>query len=149
MDPRVTRSFVRRRDAQKPLVLVVDDGAEARDLYCAYLEFHGFGAAAAEDGPSGIALALATTPDAIVLDFSMPKMDGAEVLRRLKADERTRDIPIVMVTAVPELVERDARGRCAAFLEKPCEPDRLMETIEDLVRSASLYEQGSRGRSGA
>src|SRR5579863_5636635 len=58
MDPRVTRSFVRRRDAQKPLVLVVDDGAEARDLYCAYLEFHGFGAEAAEDGPSGIAMAL-------------------------------------------------------------------------------------------
>ena len=78
----------------------------------------------------------------------MPKMDGAEVLRRLKADERTRDIPVVMVTAVPELVGRDARGRCAAFLEKPCEPDRLMEAIEDLVRSASLYEQGSRGRSG-
>jgi CheY-like chemotaxis protein len=78
-------------------------------------------------------MALATAPDAIVLDFSMPRMDGAEVLRRLKADERTRRIPVVMVTAVPELVARDARGSCAAFLEKPCEPDRLMQTIEDLV----------------
>jgi CheY-like chemotaxis protein len=149
MDPRVTRSFVRRRDAQKPLVLVVDDGAEARDLYCAYLEFHGLGAEAAEDGPSGIAMALATAPDAIVLDFSMPKMDGAEVLRRLKADERTRSIPVVMVTAVPELVGRDARSWCAAFLEKPCEPDLLMETIEDLVRGRALYERESGGRSGA
>ena len=149
IDPRVSRSFVRRRDAQKPLVLVVDDGAEARDLYCAYLEFHGFGAEAAEDGPAGIAMALATAPDAIVLDFSMPKMDGAEVLRRLKADERTRGIPVVMVTAVPELVGRDARGFCAAFLEKPCEPDRLMQTIEDLVRGPALYERESGGRSGA
>jgi CheY-like chemotaxis protein len=147
MDPRVSRSFVRRRDAQKALVLVVDDGAEARDLYCAYLEFHGFGAEAAEDGPSGIAMALATAPDAIVLDFSMPKMDGAEVLRRLKNDERTRGIPVVMVTAVPELVGRDARASCAAFLEKPCEPDRLMETIEDLVQGGCVYEQ-SGGQSG-
>jgi two-component system cell cycle response regulator DivK len=147
MNPRVSRSFVRRRDAQKPLILVVDDGDEARDLYCAYLEFHGFGAEAAEDGPSGIAMALATGPDAIVLDFSMPKMDGAEVLRRLKADERTRSIPVVMVTAVPELVGREARSWCAAFLEKPCEPDRLMETIEDLVRGHALYERESGGRS--
>ena len=92
-------------------------------------------------------MALATAPDAIVLDFSMPKMDGAEVLRRLKADERTRSIPVVMVTAVPELVGRDARSSCAAFLEKPCEPDKLMETIEDLVRGPSVYEE-SRGRSG-
>jgi CheY-like chemotaxis protein len=147
MDPRVSRSFVRRRDAQKALVLVVDDGAEARDLYCAYLEFHGFGAEAAEDGPSGIAMALATSPDAIVLDFSMPKMDGAEVLRRLKNDERTRGIPVIMVTAVPELVGRDARASCAAFLEKPCEPDRLMETIDDLVQGGRVYEQ-SGGQSG-
>jgi CheY-like chemotaxis protein len=149
MDPRVSRSFIRRRDTQKPLVLVVDDGAEARDLYCAYLEFHGFGAEAAEDGPSGIAMALATTPDAIVLDFSMPKMDGAEVLRRLKADERTRAIPVIMVTAVPELVDREARAACAAFLEKPCEPDGLIETIEALVRGPRAYEQGRGGQSGA
>jgi CheY-like chemotaxis protein len=119
--------------AQKPLILVVDDGEEARDLYCAYFEFHGFGAEAAEDGPAGIAMALATAPDAIVLDFSMPKMDGAEVLRNLKADERTRTIPVVMVTAVPELVAREARASCAALIGKPCEPDRLMQTIEDLV----------------
>jgi CheY-like chemotaxis protein len=121
-------------------VLIVDDGAEARDLYCAYLEFHGFGTAAAEDGPSGIALALARTPAAIVLDFSMPRMDGAEVLRRLKADDRTRTIPVVMVTAVPELVARDARGSCAAFLEKPCEPDHLMQTIEDVVHGDPLRD---------
>ncbi len=129
---RVSHSVLRRR-AQKKLILVVDDGAEARDLYCAYLEFHGFGAEAAEDGPSGIAMALARAPDAIVLDFSMPKMDGAEVLRRLKADERTRPIPVVMVTAVPELVARDARASCAELIAKPCEPDLLVKTLEDLV----------------
>jgi CheY-like chemotaxis protein len=145
---RINRSYVRRRDARKPVVLVIDDCAEARDLYCAYLEFHGFGAETAEDGPSGIASAVALGPDAIVLDFSMPRMDGAEVLRRLKADARTRSIPVVMVTAVPELVDREARGACAAFLEKPCEPDRLMETLDELTPSESPLGRES-DRSGA
>jgi CheY-like chemotaxis protein len=131
---RVNASYVRRRDARKPVVLVIDDGAEARDLYCAYLEFHGFSAQTAEDGLSGIAAAVALRPDAIVLDFSMPRMDGAEVLRRLKADPRTSGIPVVMVTAVPELVDVEARDACGAFLEKPCEPDRLMQALDDLVR---------------
>ncbi|HLK37205.1 MAG TPA: response regulator, partial [Polyangiaceae bacterium] len=68
-------------------------------------------------------------PDAVVLDFSMPEMDGAEVLRRLKADGRTRLIPVVMLTAVPELVGPSARGACAAFLAKPCEPEVLVRTL--------------------
>ncbi len=134
MDPRVSRSFARSREAEPPLVLVVDDGAETRDLYTAFLEYNGFGVVAAEDGVSGIALAIALTPDVVVLDFSMPRMDGAEVLERLKADARTRNVPVVMVTAVPELVPRSARAACAAFLEKPCDPDRLVHTIQDLVR---------------
>jgi CheY-like chemotaxis protein len=137
---RVNRSYVRRRDARKPVVLIIDDGAEARDLYCAFLEFHGFDAASAEDGPSGLEAALNLRPDAIVLDFSMPRMDGGEVLAHLKADERTRAIPVVMVTAVPELVGRDMRATCAAFLEKPCEPDDLMDVLDDLLREGRDHD---------
>jgi DNA-binding response OmpR family regulator len=129
-------SFTRRSDASRPMVLIVDDRAEARDLYCACLEFHGFDAQAAEDGASGIAMALAKAPDAMVLDFSMPEMDGAEVLRRLKEDWRTRAIPVVMLTAIPELVDAVVRLACAAFLEKPCEPEVLVRTITDLVGEA-------------
>lgn len=110
-------------------MLVVDDGVDAREMYCACLEFHGFRTAAAGDGCSGLETALAATPDAVVLDFSMPRMDGAQVLRRLKDDPRTRHIPVVMLTAVPELVEAGVRAECAAFLEKPCDPDRLVETV--------------------
>jgi two-component system, cell cycle response regulator DivK len=128
-------STATRGDGPKsPLVLVIDDGAEARELYCTYLEYSGLGAQAAEDGPAGIAMALATKPDVVVLDFSMPKMDGAEVLRRLKADERTQAIPVVMLTAVPELVGSRARAACAAFLEKPCEPEELVQTLVGLIR---------------
>jgi len=133
MAPKRDLSFVRRCGAPRPVVLIIDDGAEARELYLTCLEFHGFNAEAAEDGPSGIALALSTAPDLMVLDFSMPGMDGAEVLRRLKGDDRTRAIPVVMLTAVPELVDATARRACAAFLEKPCGPDVLVQTIANLV----------------
>jgi CheY-like chemotaxis protein len=110
-------------------VLVVDDVEEARELYCEFLAYHGFSADAATDGAAGLAKAVAIRPDLIVLDFSMPGMDGGEVLRRLRADERTRAIPVVMVTAVRDLIGSEIRSGCAALLEKPCDPDRLMQAI--------------------
>jgi CheY-like chemotaxis protein len=119
---------------KRPRILVIDDGAEARELYCAYLEFHGFRAEAAEDGAAGLAKARATRPDAIVLDYSMPRMDGEQVLIHLHADRRTRDIPVLMLTAVPELVTKEVRVECMAFLEKPCEPDRLVSAVATMIR---------------
>ena len=117
------------------MVLVVDDGDEARDLYGAFLVHHGFCAESAPDGRAGLALAAEHLPDAVVLDFSMPGMDGGEVLRLLKADPRTRLIPVVMLTAVPELVGPSARSACAAFLAKPCEPEVLVQTIVAVMTS--------------
>ncbi len=117
-------------------VLVIDDVAEARDLYRVCIEYHGFSTSAAEDGPSGLALALAVAPDVVVLDFSMPRMNGAEVLDRLKADPRTRDIPVVMITAEADLVPAKTRASCAAFLEKPCDPDALLRAISGFEHSA-------------
>ena len=114
-------------------MLVVDDDAEVRDLYGALLLFYGFCVEAAADGRTGLALAAEHLPDAVVLDFSMPEMDGGEVLGRLKADARTRLIPVVMLTAVPELVGPNARGACAAFLAKPCEPEVLVRTLTSVM----------------
>jgi CheY-like chemotaxis protein len=127
------QSFVRRCHTHRPLILIIDDGSEARDLYAAYLEFHGWVARAAEDGATGIEMALSVAPDAIVLDFSMPNMDGGEVLRRLKSDSRTSNIPVVMLTAMPDRVASRTRAWCAAFLTKPCEPDLLMHALALLV----------------
>lgn len=118
---------------ERPRVLIVDDGAEARDLYCECLVYDGFSADAAEDGPAGLAKAIAVQPDLIVLDYSMPRMDGGEVLRHLKSDDRTRAIPVVMLTAMPELVLDSVKRACAAFLEKPCQPDRLVDTISSIL----------------
>jgi DNA-binding response OmpR family regulator len=129
--PARVRGFEFERQAR---VLVVDDGPEARELYCAYLEFHGFETDTAEDGAAGLAAARASRPDVIVLDYSMPRMDGEQVLMQLREDARTRDIPVLMLTAVPELVGERARTVCTAFLEKPCEPDRLVSTIAAVLR---------------
>jgi CheY-like chemotaxis protein len=125
---------------RQPRVLVIDDGPEARELYCAFLEFYGFHTETAEDGAVGLAAARATHPDVIVLDYSMPRMDGEQVLMQLRDDARTRDIPVLMLTAVPELVGRRARTVCTAFLEKPCEPDRLVSAI------AAVLREGGQGR---
>jgi CheY-like chemotaxis protein len=130
---RGVQSFVRPRQGHIPLVLIIDDGSEARDLYATYFELHGLEAEAAEDGVAGIEMALSIAPDAIVLDFSMPKMDGAEVLRRLKRDPRTSNIPVVMLTAMPDRVASRTRAWCAALLAKPCEPDLLMRALAPLV----------------
>ena len=113
----------------KPRVLVIDDLPEARELCCAFLAFRGFGVSSAADGQQGLAAARATGPDAIVLDYSMPIMDGEEVICHLKADARTRAIPVVMLTAMPDLVDTLVRAACTAVLEKPCDPDTLVSTI--------------------
>jgi CheY-like chemotaxis protein len=123
---------------QNPRVLVIDDGAEALELYGAFLEYHGFEVDVAADGVSGLAKARATRPDAIVLDYSMPRMDGEQVLSRLREDPCTQRIPVLMLTAVPELLSRRTRAECTALLEKPCEPDRLASALHALV--------GDRGR---
>lgn len=123
------QSRVRNRGPLGASVLIIDDLADARELSAACLEIRGFRAMAAEDGPSGLAMAVAAAPDAILLDFSMPEMDGEEVIRRLKADDRTRHIPVVMLTAMPDAVSRSTRAAVAVFLEKPCETSALGDAI--------------------
>jgi CheY-like chemotaxis protein len=124
---------VSRQGAVGANVLIIDDTSEARELSAACLEFRGFCTQAAEDGPSGLAMALAQSPDVILLDFCMPNMDGAEVVRHLKSDERTREIPIVMLTAIPEAVPASTRENLAAFIEKPCGAERLANTVLDAL----------------
>jgi hypothetical protein len=127
-----------QRRAQGARVLIIDDGVEARELSAACLEFRGFRTMIAEDGPSGLAMARALSPDAILLDFCMPSMDGAEVVLRLKADERTRAVPIVMLTAIPEAVTAMTRDNLAGFLEKPCEAERLADAVLEVLTPPSV-----------
>jgi CheY-like chemotaxis protein len=114
-----------------PLVLVVDDVADQRDIYSQYLRFLGYRVETAVNGFDALAKVRALDPDLVVMDLSMPLMDGFEATRALKADPATRDIPIIALTAyslhLPE--EWALSAGCAAYLRKPCLPADLESTI--------------------
>jgi CheY-like chemotaxis protein len=110
-----------------PLVLIVDDYAEGRDLCAQYLSFRGFRVATAEDGLDALEKAWALGPDLILMDLSLPRLDGWEASRRLKADARTRHVPIIALTAhaLASAREKAVAAGCAAVVTKPCTPRNL------------------------
>lgn len=120
---------------EKRLVLVVDDFTDNREMYAEYLRFKGFEAAEAATGNEALELAYSLLPDVICMDLSLPGMDGWEATRRLKADDRTRHIPIVVVTG--HAFDGDGQSALEAggdrFLTKPCLPEELLSSIEALL----------------
>jgi two-component system, sensor histidine kinase len=113
------------------LVLVIDDTPDNRDLYEAYLSSRGLDVLGAADGPSGLQAARTAHPDVIVLDLGLPRVDGWEVARRLKADESTRDICLIAVTghATGEARQRALDAGIDEYLVKPCPPDDVLAAI--------------------
>jgi two-component system, cell cycle response regulator DivK len=126
--PPPTRS---RAQLKRPRILVVDDVADNREMYMEYLKFAGFGVMGAVDGATAIEVARSHHPAVIVMDLSMPGIDGCGATRALKADPATRDILIFAVTGHAEASYREeaARAGCDLFLAKPCSPQELVEHI--------------------
>lgn len=122
-----------------PLVLIVEDYEDAREMYAAYLQFSGYRVAVAANGLEALEQAQALLPDIILMDLALPKMDGWEATRRLKKDERTRDIPIVALTghALAGHAEGARQAGCDAFVTKPCLPDALVAEIKRLLSAHS------------
>jgi two-component system, cell cycle response regulator DivK len=118
------------------VVLVVDDFEDNRDMYAVYLTHSGYDVLEAADGQEAVEVARQRVPDVIVMDLTLPIMDGWEATRRLKADERTRHIPIIMLTGHAVAGQsRDARDAgCDAFLAKPCLPDLLVGKVQELLQ---------------
>jgi CheY-like chemotaxis protein len=120
---------------RKPLVLVVDDFADNREMYSEYLSYSGYEVIEAKNGVEALEAAQTKSPDIIIMDLSLPVMDGWEATRRLKADERTRKIPVVALTghalAGHSKGARDAG--CDSFLAKPCLPDQLVAEIKRML----------------
>ena len=112
---------------QPPLVLVVDDVAHGREICAEYLEFRGFRVATAEDGEEALVKAFELHPDVILMDLSLPRLDGWEATRRLKQDERTREIPVIALTAhaLASAHEKAKLVGCDAVVTKPCLPKDL------------------------
>ena len=125
-------------DQQSPLILVVDDYQDAREMYAEYLQFSGFRVAEAKNGNEAVEQALALKPALILMDLSLPGMDGWEATRRLKADETTRHIPIVSLTghALAGASEGAKRAGCDSFVTKPCLPDDLVVEVRRMLSTA-------------
>ncbi len=121
-----------------PLVLVVDDDGDAREIYALTLRAYGFRVEVAENGATACERALQLGPDVVLLDHSMPVMDGLETARRLRANARTHDTPILMLTGFDECSQQGRALRagavCDAYLLKPCDVDEMVAALEAALR---------------
>jgi two-component system, cell cycle response regulator DivK len=130
-----------------PLVLVVDDFVDAREMYAEYFAFSGFRVIEASNGTEAIQKALELAPQVILMDLSMPGMDGWEATRLLKGDERTKHIPVIALTghALNGFLESAKLAGCDAFVTKPCLPDTLVEEVRRVLRAPDIRRDGRKG----
>ena len=119
----------------KPLVLLVEDQLELRQMYVQQLELGGFDVIEAENGADAVTNTAAHVPDVVLMDLSLPVLDGWEATRRLKADARTAHIPVVALTAHDGSgeLERATNAGCDWFVPKPCPPDALITEIRRVL----------------
>ncbi len=116
---------------QAPLVLIADDFRDVREMYADFLEFAGFRVVQAETGAEALDAARATKPDVILMDVTMPGLDGFTATTLLRQDPVFATIPILMLTA-HVFVEHEAQARaagCSGFIRKPCLPDDLVRVV--------------------
>jgi CheY-like chemotaxis protein len=132
----------------RPLLLVVEDFDDAREMYRDYLEFAGFRVETARDGREGIDKARALQPDLVLMDLSLPGIDGWEATRLLKADPATRHILIVALSAhaLAAEGERARAAGCDGFIAKPCLPPDLVHEISKYLRAQSVDRRGGQRR---
>jgi CheY-like chemotaxis protein len=121
----------------QPVILIAEDFEDARDLYKDYLEFSGFTVETATNGRDAIDLAISLQPDLILMDASMPVLDGWQATRELKANPTTSHIPVLALTAHAfDDARQEARSSgCDGFVAKPCLPDALVATVRATLDS--------------
>jgi CheY-like chemotaxis protein len=119
-----------------PRILLVEDNEMNRDMLSRRLQRRGYEVLLALDGGQGIELAQAQQPDLILMDMSLPVVDGWEATRRLKAEEATQHIPVIALTAHAMAGDRDKalEAGCDDYDTKPIELPRLLEKIEALLK---------------
>lgn len=120
---------------ERPLVLLVEDQSDLRRLYAEQLIISGFDVIEAEDGAEAITSTTNHFPDVVLMDLSLPRVDGWEATRRLKSDDRTAHIPVVALTAhdgAGEL-QRATQAGCNWFVPKPCPPAALIAEVRRVL----------------
>jgi two-component system, cell cycle response regulator DivK len=138
-----TAELTGRDNRSRPLLLIAEDDAALRGLYAKHLSICGFDVIEAADGADAIQNASALQPDVVIMDLSLPILDGWEATRRLKSDARTAHIPVVALTACdnsPDL-QRATLAGCDWFIPKPCPPDALLTEIRRLLTGSGSQDQ--------
>ena len=122
-------------EASSPLVLVAEDDEDIRSLVAFRLERAGYRVIAAADGRRAYEVAVAQLPDLAVLDVMMPRLDGYELMRRLRADERTSRLPIILLTARAQEsdVQRGLEAGADDYIRKPFSPQELMARVQAIL----------------
>jgi DNA-binding response OmpR family regulator len=120
---------------EQPLVLAADDDEDILDLVAFRLERSGYTVIVARDGEEALELAATELPDLAVLDVMMPKVDGFEVTRRLRADEATSRMPIILLTARSQDadVQQGFEAGADDYLRKPFSPDELRARVQAIL----------------
>jgi CheY-like chemotaxis protein len=120
-------------------ILIVEDNEMNRDMLSRRLERRGYQVILAMDGRRGLAVARSESPDLILMDMSLPEIDGWEVARRLKSDDTTRSIPVIALTAHAMTSDRQKalEAGCDDYDTKPVEFERLLTKIQTMLRNGS------------
>ncbi|MCZ6460742.1 MAG: response regulator [Actinobacteria bacterium] len=126
----------------KSSILVIEDSASVRRLIEVCLRPLGVEIRSVEDGLLGLEAAISEIPQAIVLDIGLPGMDGWEVLARLRADEATKRVRVLVLTAhaQPEMADRAAAKGADSFMTKPFRPEELRESVQELLSLAAASQ---------
>ncbi len=120
-------------------ILIVDDEIHICKIVAIKLKNNGFEIITAEDGLQGYELAVSENPDLIISDFQMPQMTGIEMVEKLRQQDQTRDIPVIMLTARGFAIENQQKSNLniAEFLSKPFSPKELLRTVEAIFASCT------------
>jgi two-component system, cell cycle response regulator DivK len=122
--------------AVRPRVLLVEDHADTRLMYAEYLR-PDYDTSEAADGLAALEAVRECIPDVIVTDLALPRMDGFELITRLRADEQWRSIPIIALSGYsgPELEARVKAAGPSAVIQKPCLPETLVQELRRQLRN--------------
>jgi CheY-like chemotaxis protein len=125
-------SSAKKKKGETALVLVVDDFEDNRMMYAEYLQFNGFQVAEAVNGEEAVRRTKELLPAVVVMDLSLPVMDGWEATRRIKADPTTAKIKVIALTghAEPAHAKKALEAGCDDFVPKPCLPADLLAKVK-------------------
>ena len=125
-------------------ILVVDDEIHIVHVVAIKLRNNGYEVITADNGAQALEIAREEMPDVIVTDYQMPVMSGLELVKELREDERTRDIPVILLTARSFAVSKEQQEelRISTCLSKPFSPRELLGYIEDILHAKELVVEG-------